>query len=325
MAFNWRGWSRWALARWRPMPNGSDRPEEAGEPCGGYRLTRRIAEGRGAEVFLAVATRRGTEAVVKRLPHHRATPQRIARLDRESWLLQHLRHPALPRWLDTGRAADGSPFLAMERIDGITLHELISRRGAIGDGRVVDILRQLTDALAAIHDAGWIHRDVAPKNVMLQRRPSDGDGVRLFDLGIAIPIAPSQRDGVDAERISGSPSFMSPEACQSADGITPLSDVYSLGCLAYYLLTGAVVHAGATAIEICWRQIHADPTPVEQVANAPICDQLARVVALCLSKSPDERPPSMRALRDRLDTCKPRSPWGGAEADAWWSDWNRDA
>ncbi|MEZ6075621.1 MAG: serine/threonine-protein kinase [Pirellulaceae bacterium] len=156
------------------------------------------------------------------------------------------------------------------------------------------MLQQIASAVSAVHELGYIHGDLAPKNLMV----SDGKRITLIDFGLARAI-----DSAKFEQVRGTPAFMSPESCQAADSairIGQASDIYSFGCLAFFILTGKLPVDGATSIEILWKQIHETPPKASSLAALPISAALDELISQCLEKSPEARPSSMANVLGRL-------------------------
>src|SRR4051812_25546165 len=184
----------------------------------------------------------------------------------------------------------------MEYMDGLSLAELVERHGPLPPGRVVYLLRQVCGALREAHAAGLIHRDIKPSNIFAARRGGMDDVAKLLDFGLVLPVTPTRSAQLSDEgKILGTPLFMSPEQVTGARELDARSDIYSLGAVAYYLLTGRPPFNDAGAINVMIAHAR-DPVvpPSEVVPGLP--EDLDRVVLRCLSKHPDARYPDVASL-----------------------------
>lgn len=265
--------------------------------CGSYELIEQLSNGRSAKIYLAREHQQAAaEVIVKVLPSIRSLPNSLPDWERQAELLQRLDHPNIVRCLEAGLVeGDGSAYLAMPRVTGETLWQLVQRDGGLAQARALPLLHQIASAVGAVHTLGYIHGDLAPKNVMV----NPNERITLIDFGLARTI-----DSVKFEQVRGTPAFMSPESCQAADSAIPIrqaSDIYSFGCLAFFMLTGKLPVDGATSIEILWKQIHETPPKVSSLSALPISGPLDELISQCLEKSPDARPSSMTNVLDKLE------------------------
>jgi serine/threonine-protein kinase len=285
---------------------------------GQYTLEEKIGEGGMGIVFRARHSMLRRPTVVKLLPPERAGQANLARFEREVQLTSQLCSPNTVAVYDFGRTPDGIFYYAMEYLDGIDLEELVAAEGAQPAGRVIHLLEQVCRALAEAHEAGLVHRDIKPGNVMLCRHGGVLDVVKVLDFGLVKDVA--RRDDVKlthADAFLGTPLYLSPEAINQPESVDGRSDLYAVGGLGYYLLTGQAVFAGRTVAELCAKHLYEAPVPPSQV-RATVPDDLEAVLLACLHKSPDQRPATACALRDRLLACADAGRWGEAEASARW-------
>lgn len=264
--------------------------------CGSYELIEQLSNGKAASIYLAREHQRTvTDVIVKVLPPDNSLPNELPDWERQADLLQRLDHPNIVRCLEAGLVqGDGSAYLAMPRVTGQTLWELVQRDGGLAQERALPLLQQIASAVSAVHAIDYIHGDLAPKNVMV----SEGGRITIIDFGLARAI-----DSAKFAHVRGTPAFMSPESCQAADSsarVSKASDMYSFGCLAFYLLAGKLAVDGATSIEILWKQIHETPPKVSSLAALPISAALDELISQCLEKSPEARPSSMANVLGRL-------------------------
>ncbi len=264
--------------------------------CGSYELLEQLSEGRSANIYSARQHQQGApDVIVKVLSSIRSQPNELQHWERQAKLLQRLNHPNIVRCLEAGLVkGGGSAYWAMPRVIGETLWTMVQRDGGLAQVHALPLLQQIASAVSAVHALGYIHGDLAPKNIMV----SDGERITLIDFGLARPI-----DSAKFEQVRGTPAFLSPENCQSADPAIPIGqagDIYSFGCLAFFMLTGKLPVDGATSIEILWKQIHETPPKASSMAPFPIGEALEELICQCLEKSPDARPPSMAHVLSRL-------------------------
>ena len=224
----------------------------------------------------------------------------IVRFEREVQAAAALTHPNTVQIYDYGRTEDGTFYYAMEYLPGIALEELVQREGPQPVARVVSILVQLCGALGEAHGRGLVHRDLKPGNVMLCERGGMQDVVKLLDFGLVA----GRRDGrlTRAETVMGTPDFMSPEQARGDGQETALSDIYSLGVLGYFLLTGRAPFEGRAPMEILAAQRYETPEPITD-RRSDIPPRLAITIMRCLAKDPDERYPNAMALRRALESA----------------------
>jgi eukaryotic-like serine/threonine-protein kinase len=219
-------------------------------------------------------------------------PVHVARFEREARAAASLAHPGVVAVYDTG-VDHGAHFIVMEFVSGQSLAELIGDRGRLDVGRAVGVGARVADALCAAHAAGLIHRDVKPGNVML----TDGGGVKVLDFGIARALDATAL--TQTASVLGTAAYMAPEQALG-DPADERSDIYSLGCLLYALLTGRPPFAGLLPAAVAHQHVHTDPVPLGR-SDARLPDSLDRLVMQMLAKSPDARPQTAAEVRDRLD------------------------
>jgi eukaryotic-like serine/threonine-protein kinase len=273
---------------------------------GPYTLFEKLGEGAMGAVYRATHDELGDEVAVKLIPCDRLSPDSAARFEREAEMTASLSHPNTIRVLDRGVTADGTPWYAMEYLDGVTLAEAVANSGPMSAERVIDVLDQIAAALSEAHDAGFLHRDIKPANVLLSTR--DGaDMVKLIDFGLATRFSPPQAaDTMPAlanGSLAGTPLYMAPEAIRTPNDLDGRTDLYALGAVGYLLLTGQDVFTGRTVLEVCAHHLHSVPVPPSQRAGAAIPVELEALLLACLEKDPARRPASADAVRTALRAC----------------------
>jgi len=267
-----------------------------------FRIDAQIGTGGMGTVYRAHQTTVGRNVAIKVLRQELARDeQAVLRFEREARLAIALDHPNLVRVFLSGRLSDGRLYIVMELLEGRSLAEELEELGPPSLRRSVILLMKLCAGLGAVHAAGVVHRDIKPENVYLVRRGRDEDFVKLVDFGIARVL---QADG-DATttqngRVFGTATYISPEAATGED-TDHRSDIYSLGVLAYQLLTGELPFDGSTAGAILMQHVHREPPPLRSKGRgAQVPDELAMVVMRAIRKNPDTRQQSLAELLDSL-------------------------
>ena len=245
-------------------------------------------------------------------------PREMQRFEREVRLTARLSHPNTVEVYDYGRTEDGTYYYVMEHLKGLSLDELVDRLGPLPPGRVVYLLRQVCGALREAHAAGLIHRDIKPSNIFAARPGGLGDVAKLLDFGLVLPAAILGETTLTGEReILGTPLYMSPEQAKGGHKLDERSDIYSLGAVAYYLLTGRPPFQanGRTAVLIAHAR---EPVEPPSRVRPGIPEDLERVVLRCLAKPPDQRFPDAEALEQALGACACAADWDQGRAAQWW-------
>jgi eukaryotic-like serine/threonine-protein kinase len=291
---------------------------------GQYTLEEKIGEGGMGVVYRARHAMLRRDTAVKLLMPDRADATAIARFEREVCLTCQLTHPNTIQVYDYGHTPEGVFYYAMEFLRGVNLHDLVVRYGPQPESRVVHILAQVCDSLAEAHALGLIHRDIKPGNVFLCRRGGVPDCVKVLDFGLVRDIHAGEADtveeiGPDGERvIEGTPWFTPPEAIWTPPQADPRSDLYALGGLGYFLLTGYYIFDAETVAEIHQKQLAAVPIPPSQRVARPISTEMEQLLLRCLEKDMNLRPQSARELRALLCATPCADEWTGEVAAAWW-------
>ena len=297
---------------------------------GQYTLEEKIGAGGMGVVYRArhALLRRDT-AVKLLLPDH-ANPASIARFEREVCLTCRLTHPNTIQVYDYGHTPDGIFYYAMEYLPGLNLHDLIATYGPQPESRVIHILKQICDSLAEAHAVGLIHRDIKPGNVFLCHRGGVYDFVKVLDFGLVREYASRDEDSAgqgtqhSADLVEGTPWFTPPEAIHSAANSDPRSDLYSLGALGYYLLTGCYIFEAEGTREIFHKQLTEAPIPPTQRV-AGISADMEQIILRCLEKEVSLRPQSAAELRELLLACTAATDWTLDASQAWWETYARQS
>jgi serine/threonine-protein kinase len=291
---------------------------------GQYTLVEKIGEGGMGAVYRARHAMLRRPTAIKLVRPDKADEATIARFEREVQITATLTHPNTVTIYDYGRTEDGTFYYVMEYLDGVDLSVAVRLGGPMPIGRVVRVLAQVSAALAEAHSKGLIHRDVKPANVILTCAHVS-DLVKVVDFGLVKEIAPTGGDGSPSQtqqgQITGTPQYMSPEAITKPETVDARSDVYSLGCVGYFLLTGSPVFTSETTIEVYSHHLHTAPTPIGERARREIPRLLEELIFRCLAKAPEERPSSDElAATLRAMAGQSWARWEEADAAAWWAE-----
>jgi serine/threonine protein kinase len=210
----------------------------------------------------------------------------------------------------------------MELLDGVDTDTLIKRFGPIPAERVVHILRQMCHSLSEAESCGLVHRDIKPANIFLCRYGEDHDFVKILDFGIAKVGHETASEAQTAltipNVIQGTPAFIAPEQALGGADVDTRADIYSTGCVAYWLLTGQLVFTADTPMKLLMAHAHTPPESPSSRTETPIPRDLDALVLSCLAKDWEHRPKSARDLLERLDAVAPQQPWTDERAQEWW-------
>jgi serine/threonine-protein kinase len=283
---------------------------------GNYRLEREIGEGGMSHVYLARHALLKRPAAVKVLKSHLATDEAVTRFQREAQLCSQLVHPNTVEVYDYGTTRDGRWYYAMEYLEGISVQDLVTVHGPMPAARVVYLLRQACGSLREAHDHGWVHRDVKPSNLMLCARGGEHDVVKVLDFGIVKQTRnPHTRDVTQYSKVLGTPLFMAPERLRNPADADARADIYALGAVAYFALTGRAAFEAESDHDIVYRVLN-EPPPRLPADSAPA--ELVELVARCLEKDREARPARIEEVAAVLDALAARLAWTQADARAWW-------
>ena len=295
---------------------------------GSYRLEELLGKGGMGEVWRASHRLLARPAAIKLIRSSASgngagmSDDMQRRFEREAQVIARLRSPHTVTLFDFGTTDDGSFYYAMELLDGVDTDTLIKRFGPIPAERVVHILRQMCHSLSEAESCGLVHRDIKPANIFLCRYGEDHDFVKILDFGIAKVAHETSSETETAltvpNVIHGTPAFMAPEQALGSADVDTRADIYSTGCVAYWLLTGQLVFTDETPMKLLLAHAHTPPEPPSSRTEIVIPQDLDALVLSCLTKDRDQRPTSARDLLRRLDAIPLRQPWTDARACEWW-------
>ncbi len=245
----------------------------------------------------------------------------LRRFEREAQATSVLRSPHTIQVYDFGSTDDGTFYYATELLEGRDLKSLVEQHGPLPAERVIYILRQVCESLAEAHRNGLIHRDIKPANIFLAEVGFKYDFVKVLDFGLVRGTPGSDWKGsllTIEGAVAGTPAFMAPELIRGSSTIDERVDLYSLGCVACWLLTGQLVFEGDTPLQILAAHLEQQPVPPSARSELEIPTKLERIVMACLEKSPDKRPQSVETLSGQLAACPVDEPWTEKHAEEWW-------
>lgn len=240
------------------------------------------------------------------------------RFEREARAIASLQSPHTVYVYDFGISQDGSFYYAMELLDGISLEMLVDKFGPQPASRVVHILRQVCESLEEAHRQGLIHRDIKPSNILICTVGIEYDFTKVLDFGLVKNVSPQASMHLTMEgTAAGTPAYMAPEVAMGEDVLDGRVDLYGLGCVAYFLLTGSPVFEEKTATATALAHVQKTPVPPSERSELPIPAELEALVLRCLAKRPEERPQSGMEL-SRLLSGAGVPAWTQDEAAEWW-------
>jgi serine/threonine-protein kinase len=288
---------------------------------GSYHLVRLVGRGGMGEVWEAEHRLLARTAAIKLIRPDalgsKAT-EMLKRFEREARSTAALRSPHTVAVYDFGLTEEGSFYYVMEFLTGLNTDVLVARHGPLPPARVVHVLLQVCSSLEEAHARQLVHRDVKPANIFVCRYGLEDDFVKVLDFGLVKSIGLEGESSLTASGVvAGTPDYIAPEIAKGERGFDQRADIYSLGCVAYYLLTGKPVFTGTTPLDVLIEHVRTDPTPPSHKASQPIPPALEEIVLSCLEKSPEKRPQTARELARRLETLS-LGRWTSDDASRWW-------
>lgn len=309
-----------AFTIWVEMLQASIRKDSLGyRRLGQYVLLQEIGRGGNGMVYRARHALLRRPVAIKLLSPDLTNEDSAARFEHEVQITSQLTHPNTVSIYDYGRTPEGLFYYAMEYLSGIDLDQLARKFGPQPEGRVIYILRQVCGSLAEAHRIGLIHRDVKPANILLTRRGGLCDVVKVLDFGLVKAGHLRPPDKATANAVVGTPHFIAPEAVISPAGVDPRSDLYSLGAVGYWLLCGTTLFESNEVQQLLDGHVNNAPNRPSERLGRSLNPVLERIIMSCLSKNPDNRPPTALALDAALAECSLAVSWSAMDAENWWT------
>jgi serine/threonine-protein kinase len=296
---------------------------------GSYQLGELLGRGGMGEVYKARHRMLARPAAIKLIRpealgagNSAAAEVAIQRFRREAQAAALLRSPHTISLYDFGMTDDGVFYYVMELLEGLDLESLVKNHGPMPAGRTAFLIRHACRSLGEAHSRGMVHRDIKPSNIFTCRLGLNVDFVKVLDFG----LVKHHKEGSDAQTVlltqadvtTGTPAYMAPEMALGERLIDGRADIYALGCVAYWLLTGRLVFEADTPVKMMLQHIQTKPAPPSVYAEVDVPPELDRIILQCLAKNPDERPADAKILADLLAGVDAPEPWNQARAQLWW-------
>ena len=292
---------------------------------GSYELVNLIGEGGMGEVWRAKHRLLARPAAIKLIrpdvlgSNRRTHDAVVRRFEQEARDTAALGSVHTVDIFDFGVTEDGNFYYVMELLDGISLEEYVRTFGPMEPARVAYLLQQATHSLGEAHARGLLHRDIKPANIFMCRLGPDEDFVKVLDFGLVKHFETPEGSMLTMEgATAGTPAYMAPEIALGRPGVDGRADIYSLGCVAYYLLTGTPVFAGETPVATALAHVNETPVPPSIRSEFEIPSALEALILETLAKEPDRRPRTAMDVGQRLSAAVSENEWTRANAHAWW-------
>lgn len=287
------------------------------ERLGQYTLGRVLGAGAMGTVYVASHAFLKRPAALKVINNREVSEEMRTLFEQEVEATAALRSPHTIEVYDFGQSEAGELYYVMEMLDGLTLQELVDRHGAIPANRAIYVLEQICHSLAEAHARGIAHRDIKPANIQLCRYGKDYDFIKVLDFGLAWDFTRPDLSDARSE-VVGTPAYVAPELALGNADVDGRADIYSLGCVAFWLLTGSRVFPAETPMQNLTAHVHLPPSAPSEVSELEIPPELDALVLQCLSKDPNARPPDAEALRRGLRAIPLARAWDQDDAREWW-------
>lgn len=286
---------------------------------GQYRLMEKLGAGGMGEVYKAEHVLLKRPCAIKLIKAaSEADAAAIVRFEKEVMATAKLTHWNTVEIYDYGRTNDGTFYYVMELLPGMSLEDLVGKYGPLPPERVVYLLRQISGALQEAHAVGLIHRDIKPANIFASQRGGVFDVAKLLDFGLVKAEFEKPKNGdVQYGSFSGTPLYVSPEQVSAYEDVDGRADIYSLGAVAYYLLTGQTPFTSKNVLELLAAHRNSEVIPPSQLSPAIPAD-LDQIIFKCMAKNPADRFQNAASLMAALDGCSVAEHWGAEQAANWW-------
>ncbi|HET9888152.1 MAG TPA: protein kinase, partial [bacterium] len=295
---------------------------DEGAALGGYRMVERLGSGGMGEVWRGQHRLLARAAAVKVIrtgdPNRAAHKELAKRFQREAQVTASLRSPHTVHLYDFGVSETGAFYYVMELLDGMDLRAMVETHGPIMPERAVMLLRQACRSLEEAHERGLVHRDIKPANLYVSNLGTEYDFLKVLDFGMVKATDEGSEQLTNPEIVVGTPAFVAPELIQGEESVDGRADLYSLGCTAFWMLTGKCVFPARTPTEMLVHHIQSKPPKLSEICELEIPESLQSIVLRCLEKRPGARPASARELWELLGTVDRSTKWTQERAREWW-------
>jgi serine/threonine protein kinase len=297
------------------------------QELGSYKLVELLGTGGMGQVWRAEHNLLARDAAIKLVRpevlgarNDAEANQVLRRFEREAQATAQLSSPHTIQLFDFGMTQDGTFYYVMELLSGRDLESFVREFGPVPANRALFLLRQVCHSLADAHARGLVHRDIKPANIYICRMGLEYDFVKVLDFGL---VKANRNAGADTivtidHTTTGTPAYMAPEIILGEAEVDRRADVYALGCVAYFLLTGQLVFEADTPMKMLLQHLHAQPLPPSQRTEVPIPRELDELVMACLDKNPAKRPQNAEELFHMACGCRTCDGWNQAQAAEWW-------
>ncbi len=288
-----------------------------------YRLVQKLGSGGMGEVWLAKHQLLARPAAVKlirpeALGDSNQKQEVLKRFEREAQITANLSSPNTVRLYDFGISDTGSFYFVMELLSGIDLESMVTRFGPLAPARVIMLLRQTCRSLSEAHEVGFVHRDIKPANLFICKLGREYDFLKVLDFGVVKGANSKDETQITAAgKLVGTPAYMAPELIAGAE-VDGRTDLYALGCVAYWMLTGRQVFESENLMQMIMHHSKTVPKQPSEIAETRIPERLDQIVLSCLAKTPQERPSSADELWQMLGEVGVDESWTPEKAEAWW-------
>jgi len=298
---------------------------------GSYRLIERLGHGGMGEVWRARHKMLARPAAIKLIRAEALGLQKgplaerlLRRFEREAQATAALHSPHSVELYDFGVTTEGTFYYVMEILHGLDLETLVKRFGPIPADRAIHFLLQVCDSLADAHHVGLVHRDIKPANIYACKRGLKHDFIKVLDFGLVTSAWTQEEDDIShltqEGAVPGTPGYIAPEVALGSHPIDGRADLYALGCVGYWLLTGHRVFEHGTPMEIAIQHVQTSPVPPSRQTQLHIPEALERAILACLEKAPEQRPADAEDLARRLAACELETCWNEQRARLWWEE-----
>jgi serine/threonine-protein kinase len=292
---------------------------------GSYRLVKRLGVGGMAEVWRAEHRMLARPAAIKLIrpevlvQHGPIEAERLLRLfTREARATAQLSSPHTIALYDFGINREGSFYFVMELLDSLDLQTLVERFGPQPSERVAHLLIHVCHSLREAHQRDFVHRDVKPANIFTCSLGGELDFAKVLDFGLVLDRAPTADEIEDEQRFVGTPSVMAPEMLRFQAPVDARADIYAIGCVGYWLLTGHRVFEATTRADMLVMHAHQKPILPSKRVDLPVDPTLEKIIMSCLAKNPNKRPQSAGEVMELLRALSFPTPWSDERASLWW-------